>query len=213
MCAGTPPRPHGNFPGATDDNPDVTKPRLILAALAAAFAFVLVTATPASAHARLVSSDPKDGATLTAAPKQAVLEFSERLDAQSTQIAVTDSSGGVVPAVPFAVNGQKLTQPLSLTLAGTYTIGYRLVSEDGHRVDGKLTFTVQPATTPSDAASAGASPSNAVPSPLKSETKSTADQIAETSGTTIWWIAGGVALAIGLFVAVSAMRKRNARRS
>ncbi|WP_285666191.1 copper resistance CopC family protein [Actinorhabdospora filicis] len=190
----------------------MTKPRLILAALAAAFAFVLVTATPASAHARLLSSDPKDGAALATAPKQAVLEFSERLDAKSTQIAVTDSSGGVVPSSPFTVDGQKLTQPLSLTVAGTYTIGYRLVSEDGHRVDGKLTFSVQTGTTPSEAASAGTSPSGTVPSPLKSEVKSTADQIAETSGTTIWWIAGAVALAVGLFVAVSAMRKRNARR-
>lgn len=213
MPRGTHGRGGGNFPRPTDDNSGVTKPRLILAALAAAFTFVLVTAAPASAHARLVSSTPKDGAVLEAAPKKVVLEFSERIDAQSTQIAVTDSSGGVVPAQAFTVDGQKLTQPLSLTLSGTYTIGYRIMSEDAHRVDGKLTFTVQTGTAPSEAASAAPSPSEAAPSPLKSETKSTADQIAETSGTTIWWIAGSVALAVGLVVAFSAMRKRNSRSS
>ena len=56
-----------------------TTPRWLLAlfALLVAVPFTVIVAGPASAHTKLVSSTPADGAALPTAPKQIVLTFNE----------------------------------------------------------------------------------------------------------------------------------------
>jgi len=174
--------------------------RILVTTLAVAAAAVLLTAVPASAHAQLVASDPKDGAMLDEAPAEAVLEFSERIDAPSTQIAVTDATGAVVPTGAFAVDGVNLTIPLALPAPGPYTIAYRIVSVDGHRVDGSIAFTsakaadgVQPSTSPSDS-----------PSPYRATGAMPNDE----GNPAIYWIVGGIVLVIAIVVVIAVVARR-----
>ena len=183
----------------------------VLALLTGAGATVLAGAAPAFAHAQLVSSDPKNGDTLAEAPATAVLVFSERLDAPSTQLALTNDRGAVVPTKPFAVDGEKLTVPLDLPAAGLYTLGYRLVSEDGHRVDGKVTFTVRAGTPGSTN-----TPTQAAPDKGVSGNADGTDQGAGEDGaggsSTIYWLLGGLALVVVVvLVAVLARRRPSPR--
>ncbi|THV30090.1 copper resistance CopC family protein [Glycomyces paridis] len=115
---------------------------LLLAALLGG-ALALGSAAPASAHAALVSTDPEDGAVLAEAPAEVSATFSELLDGPSTEIAVTDPSGAVVAVADPSFDGDTFTLPMLYTTAGEYTVAFRVISEDGHRVDGQLAFTVE----------------------------------------------------------------------
>lgn len=119
--------------------------RAIALATAAAIggALALGLATPASAHAALVSTDPEDGATLAEAPAEVSATFSELLDGPSTEIAVTDPTGAVVEVAEPVFDGDTFTLPMAYTTPGEYTVAFRVISEDGHRVDDALNFTVE----------------------------------------------------------------------
>ena len=103
-----------------------------------------LAATPAAAHASLVSSSPPDGAAVTTAPTQVELVFSEDVGAPAI-IAVTGPGGIQVVDGPTQVRKASAIQPLkTLTAVGLYKIAYRVVSADGHPVSGQLTFTYAP---------------------------------------------------------------------
>jgi methionine-rich copper-binding protein CopC len=115
---------------------------------AAALIAILVAglaATPAAAHASLISSSPPDGATVATAPTKVELVFSEDVGALSI-IAVTGPDGVQVVDGPTQIRNASAVQPLkTLTVVGLYKIAYRVVSADGHPVSGRLTFTYAPA--------------------------------------------------------------------
>ena len=115
----------------------------LLIAAAGGGLLALATAAPASAHAGIVSTDPEEGATLAEAPAAVSVTFSEILDGPSTEIAVTDPSGAVVVVDDAEFDGDTFTQPMRYTVPGEYTVAFRLISEDGHRVDDALAFTVE----------------------------------------------------------------------
>jgi len=103
-----------------------------------------LTATPAAAHASLVSSSPPDGSAATTPPVTVELTFSEDVTAPSI-IAVTGPEGVQVADGPTQIRKSSAIQPLkTLTAAGAYKITYRVVSADGHPVSGQLTFTYAP---------------------------------------------------------------------
>jgi methionine-rich copper-binding protein CopC len=121
---------------------------LSLAAVALIAAVVAVvaglTATPAAAHASLVSSSPPDGAALTTAPTKIELVFSEDVGEPSI-IAVAGPDGVQVVDGPTQIRKASAVQPLkAVTAAGLYKVAYRVVSADGHPVSGQLTFTFAP---------------------------------------------------------------------
>ncbi len=111
-------------------------------AAACGAALALTAASPASAHAGVVGTDPEDGANLDVAPESISVTFSERLDGPSTEIAVTGPEGEEVELEAAAFDGDTFTQPMRYTVAGQYTVAFRVISEDGHRVDDSFTFTV-----------------------------------------------------------------------
>jgi methionine-rich copper-binding protein CopC len=119
--------------------------RALIACLIAGAA-VLVTAAPASAHNTLISSDPKDKASLEVGPSTVTLTFDQ--DVQGGQgintISVVDADGGhyEVAGDPTIVDTAVSTKVDALGKAGQYKIGYRILSADGHPVSGELTFTL-----------------------------------------------------------------------
>ena len=105
---------------------------------------VALGASPALAHARLLSATPGDGATVTA-PRQVSLTFSERFAAPFSSVEVEDGRGRPVP-VTKAVSqdgktlGGSFTAPLA---AGTYRVTWAIAAADGHRMTGHYSFTVR----------------------------------------------------------------------
>jgi copper transport protein len=120
-------------------------------ALAAATVLALAAGEDAWAHAGLVSSEPKAGAELGAAPDAVRLSFSEQPEASLSEIRVLDADGiARQSGRPAAVGGD----PLALSVAvprlgrGVYTVTYRVVSAvDGHATAGTFAFGVRAAPT------------------------------------------------------------------
>lgn len=122
-------------------------------------------AGPAAAHATLIGSDPADGASLTAAPTTVTLTFDDALAEFEPVVTVTGPDGNQYQSGPATVDGAKLTSAVApLTAAGAYTIAYRVVSDDGHPVEGQLHFELAVPAPGTTAVPAVPSPSPAAPS-------------------------------------------------
>lgn len=120
----------------------------------------LLPAAPASAHNQLVETVPEKDAVLQSPPEQVVLEFIERLDPKFTTIVVTDEAKQrVATSEPEISGGRGVVRFTESLAAGTYTVAYRVVSLDGHPVQGSFKFTVgggDASAAPSAASSAEA---------------------------------------------------------
>lgn len=123
--------------------PPLRRAAALALAAAAGGVLTLGPAAPASAHAALTGTDPEDGATVAEAPAEVTATFSELLDGPSTEIAVTDPTGAVVDVADPTFDGDTFSQPMLYTAPGEYTVAFRVISEDGHRVDDAITFTVE----------------------------------------------------------------------
>jgi copper transport protein len=117
--------------------------RAALAALAIGLALVAAAASPAAAHASLVSIDPADGARLDESPSQVTLTFSEHVSADLGGVEVLDSTGEAVHVGAARVSGAEVVVALQPDLPdGTYVVTFRVVSADGHPVRGGSVFGV-----------------------------------------------------------------------
>jgi methionine-rich copper-binding protein CopC len=106
---------------------------------------LLVSATPASAHAQLVSANPKLKSVVYALPKQVQLMFGDDLIdlADGNQIQVTDPKGKRIDTGENILLGNQLSTGLKKSvLLGRYTVTYRVLSEDGHPVSATYIFTL-----------------------------------------------------------------------
>ena len=116
------------------------------AAVLAAFAAMFAIAGPASAHAVLVSSDPHDGATLSAAPAQVSVTFDEAVGLRPGYLRVIDGTGRRVDSgTAFHPAGHD--DVVAVHLRGglgkaAYVASYRVISADSHPVSGAVQFTV-----------------------------------------------------------------------
>lgn len=114
-----------------------------------AFIVVLLTflaITPASAHSVLESSTPAADSSLETFPTVISLTFNEPLMQLGTEkihtVAITDPDGGQVALDNTVINENTITSDVvsAPTFEGVYTVKYRIVSADGHPVDGTFTF-------------------------------------------------------------------------
>lgn len=106
---------------------------------------LLVSAIPASAHAQLVSANPKSKSVVYALPKQVQLMFGDDLIdlAEGNQIQVTDPKGKRIDTGENILLGNQLSTGLKKSLwFGRYTVTYRVLSEDGHPVSATYFFTL-----------------------------------------------------------------------
>lgn len=168
---------------------------LLLAVLGAA-----TGAGVAAAHAGLVSVDPADGAT--GAPTRAVLVFTDPLQPEFVTVTLTDAGGTQLGLAAPEVVDTTVTQPLPALPAGPVTLAYRVLSEDGHRVEGSTAFTVVAAdapgtTAPQPAASAAAAP----PPPITTSALVQPAAAGDTAGSPPPWL---VAVPVAILVAGAA---------
>jgi copper transport protein len=119
-----------------------------LLALALAAVWAVLVAGPASAHAELVSSTPADGERLDSAPAEVQMTFTESVNLLDGGIRLVDSSGDTVPTEEPTADGVTVTVPMPSDLPdGAYVLDWRLVSSDGHPVQGAFAFGVGTAAT------------------------------------------------------------------
>ncbi|MEV0587918.1 copper resistance CopC family protein [Nonomuraea sp. NPDC050310] len=135
----------------------------LTALLAALFAAVLVagTAGPALAHDVLKGSDPKKGSTVKAL-EQVRLEFSASV--RMPYVIVRDSGGKQFEDGDAEVEGKVVTQAVKTLPDGAYTMAYRVISSDGHPIEGEIPFKVEGAEAPETSAPA----TQATPAPTES---------------------------------------------
>jgi methionine-rich copper-binding protein CopC len=111
-------------------------------ALALALALAFGLAAEASAHAKLVKSDPPANGEVKD-KKTIELTFSEEISGKLSGATVKDSAGKAVASTAMVdQNGKGLMVMLKDPLAaGAYTLDWHAVaSDDGHRTTGALAF-------------------------------------------------------------------------
>ena len=107
----------------------------------------LLGTTTASAHAILVKSQPAKDEEVKVAPKQVDLWFNDPVRSEYKALAVIDSEGKRVDnrdVEQSLTDGSHIHATVGELAPGTYTVRYRVVSEDTHIVTGKFQFTVKP---------------------------------------------------------------------
>lgn len=171
----------------------------------AVIAAAILTATalsiaPAAAHATLQYSNPAENSVHDAAPDEVTLTFNQSVQSNFATVTVVGADGTQWGASDPVVDGSTVTVDLDgLGAAGEYTIGYRVVSADGHPITGSIPFQLTQASPTSAATSA----------PAPTETTPTAAEEPEDSSGFPIWIVAVVVVAIGAAGVLFALRKRS----
>lgn len=162
-------------------------------------ASVLASAQPAAAHDQLIETSPAASSTVAVAPPALTLRFSSEVMDISNEVVVRDPSGNVVLDAQGVVDGMLVSAPLPPDLgAGTYTVAWRVVSRDGHPIQGTFDFSIGAPSAPSPSPSPAATAAPAVP-----------DARATPTGT----VGVGLAAAAALLAGAAVVRRRRRQRT
>jgi hypothetical protein len=97
------------------------------------------------AHAELIGSSPEADSSVADVTEVSITAGEELLaigeNAEGFVMTVTDSTGLYFGDGCVSVDGDTASMPVSLTAAGDYVVAYRVVSNDGHPVEGQFAFT------------------------------------------------------------------------
>jgi len=110
--------------------------------------FVMISVFPShfSAHAYIIKTAPYDNEILTNSPREVVIQFDESIESPFDSIKVLDASGHRVDLQNGKVDPNRpsiLKTGLKPNLPkGTYTVQWRVVSADGHPVEGVIRFQI-----------------------------------------------------------------------
>ncbi len=187
------------------------------ALIALLLALLVLPAGPAAAHDELLSTEPAADAVLDAPPAALALEFSADVLEISPTIVLTGPTGEV-SLDPPAVAATRVSVPVPADLAaGAYTVIWRVVSADGHPIQGSYGFTVQPAPEPSPSASP-TDPPTPTPTPSTTTTapgagpspapSATAADEAGSGTTNVAGLVAGLAVLAALVTALVVVRRR-----
>jgi len=120
------------------------KPARIMSVL---FGLLLVVGWPSVslAHVHMERSIPENGAHLKQAPRKIQLWFSGKVAGEWSKVSVMDAKGQRVDAgeVTDAGDPKHLEVGLEPLGPGTYDVKLNVISGDGHRVKGSISFTVE----------------------------------------------------------------------
>ena len=96
----------------------------------------------ASAHAHLDHSVPAVGSTVTTAPQDVTLTFTQDLEAAFSTVEVTDASGARVDQGEAKISANTMQIGLKTLVPGIYTVHWHAVSVDTHKTQGDFPFSV-----------------------------------------------------------------------
>ena len=130
--------------------------RALLVVALATLGFMVGVATPAWAHATLLSSDPADGTSVPTGPASITLRFSEHVLVDTDAVRVVAGSGDRVDTADAHTVGAGDTVVAGLRgglATGTYLVSWHVISADTHPVSGGFSFGV--GVTPAAYSAAG----------------------------------------------------------
>lgn len=194
------------------------RPAALAALFAALLAALLALGAPAQAHDTLLESDPADGATLETSPEAITLTFSADILDVSPLVRITDENGEQLAEITPSIDGPVATATLEEPLpAGTSTVQWRVVSSDGHPIEGTFEVTVEQDAAAEETTEAPAEESSPAEESAPAETtapaeegeQATAEAAEEESGSSMTplLIVLGVAV-VGAVVAVLLIMRR-----
>jgi copper transport protein len=133
-----------------------------LAGLIFGLLVVLISpASPASAHAALLQSEPASGSVLAESPAEVVLTFSEPVRIVPNRIHIFGPTGLKVESGKPTTEGVRLHIPMKKsTDRGTYLISYRVISADSHPVSGSIPFSIGAPSAGGPTATTGGAPTD-----------------------------------------------------
>lgn len=184
---------------------------------------------PAQAHAELEGSTPADGAVLAAAPRTIELVFGEDIIEAGLQVVAQDASGAAMPLTKATAAGPKVSVAWPTTAAaGSYRVSYRVTSQDGHPIDGTISFSYRAASSSASASAAqggtaasatnartAASPTAATAANQSTPTTASASPSptpAAADGRSQWWIIA-ILVVLGVIIGAVIARVLNQRRA
>lgn len=190
------------------------RPAALAALFAALLAALLALGAPAQAHDTLLESDPADGATLETSPEAITLTFSADVLEVSPLVRITDESGEQLAEITPSVDGPVATAALEEPLpAGTSTVQWRVVSSDGHPIEGTFEVTVEQDAAAEETTEAPAEESAPAETtaPAEGGEQATAEAAEEESGssmTPLLFVLGVVVVG-AVFAVLLIMRRRD----
>ena len=116
-------------------------------AVALACALALLAPATVGAHAVLVKSSPARRAVLALSPLRVEMVFNERLEPAYSTVSVWTNSNVQVDDKKIVVGPEdphRLTVGLPPLAPGRYVVKFRVLSVDGHLVEGTFPFEIRP---------------------------------------------------------------------
>ena len=177
------------------------------------FVLVLFVVQPfsVSAHTSLTNSNPEEGAVLKENVERIRLTFDAPIEKTST-LELKTAEGGTVPLQKPLIIGNELSAVLKQELGqGTYLITWKLISEDGHPVEGTIRFEAMPATEETVQPEAVEEAATTVDTEQASivPTESTESVKPGLVPTVLPWVVAGLVLAIVATLLLLRRRKRS----
>ena len=112
------------------------------AAVAIAALTALALAPTALAHSRPLGSTPANGAVLATAPREVIVRFDDTIVVAAGAAAIRHGDGSVLAGAQRTA-GRTVVVPLQPGLPdGNYTVRWRVLSDDGHLLEGLVAFAV-----------------------------------------------------------------------
>ena len=106
-------------------------------------AMLCLIVSPALANARLIKSNPANGAKVKS-PHRIVLTFSEPLEPAFSGALLLDQDGRNLNGEPVKVSGRLITVTPGKLEPGCYIVSWHSAGHEGKRLEGRVRFTVRP---------------------------------------------------------------------
>ena len=177
--------------------------RRTAATVSAVGALTALGLAPAAAHDEVLSTSPEQNAVLESAPEQIELSYSGEIMDIGHQVLVTGPEGQSVTEGPLERDGSQVVQPLAETGSeeGTYQVVWRVVSSDGHPIEGTYTYQVgDGADTTTAAPSLSSTPTDAPTDGSDSSAQAQDAAAQEDSGGLSGWAVGATVVVLALAV-------------
>ena len=164
-----------------------------------------------SAHTSLTNSNPEEGAVLKEDVERIRLTFDAPIEKTST-LELKTAEGETVPLEKPLIIGNELSAVLKQELEkGTYLINWKLISEDGHPVEGTIRFEMTPETAVTAEPKAVEEAATTVDTEQASivPTESAESVTPGVVPTVLPWLVAGLVLAIIMTTLLLRRRKRS----
>jgi copper resistance protein C len=102
----------------------------------------LLTIVALLAMAFLDHATPLVGSTVSAAPHEVSLSFTQNLEPAFSSVTVTDASGAQVSQGKAQISGNTMRVGLKALGPGSYRVRWHALSVDAHTTEGSFTFHV-----------------------------------------------------------------------